>query len=168
MPNPLIQVSRLTKYFPIKTGVFQRTAGWIKAVDGISFHIRSGEMLGLVGESGCGKSTAGKAMINLERPTAGEVLLNMAPEGDPPQYVDITRLNRRARKRLRQKVQIIFQNPYGSLNPRMTVNRMLKEIINYYDLAPSAQAAHERILHLLDRVGLHPEDLNKYPHEFSG
>lgn len=168
MAEPLVIVKHLKKYYPIKAGIFQRTANWVRAVDDISFNIRQGETLGLVGESGCGKTTAGKAMINLVRPTAGEVLFNTSDNCERSEYMDIAGLSKRERRQARKMVQIIFQNPYSSLNPRMTVYRMMREVITYYKLAPAGRPATDLINELMATVGLQPTDAYKYPHEFSG
>jgi peptide/nickel transport system ATP-binding protein len=168
MEQPLVIIDHLKKYYPVKAGVFQRTAAWVKAVDDVSFTIRKGETLGLVGESGCGKTSAGKAIINLIRPTSGKVLLNTSDECEKKEYVDIAGLSKKERKKMRRQVQIIFQNPYSSLNPRMTVFRMMRQVISYYGLAPSGEATKKRIAELLTLVGLQPTDAHKYPHEFSG
>ena len=168
MVDPLVIVKHLKKYFPIKAGLFQRAVSWVRAVDDISFDIRQGETLGLVGESGCGKTTAGKAMVNLVRPTSGEVLFNTSQDGEPAEYMDIAGLSKRERRRARKTVQFIFQNPYSSLNPRMTVFRMMREVITCHKLAPAGPATAERIRQLMATVGLQPTDAHKYPHEFSG
>lgn len=170
MPEELIQVRNLKKYYPIKAGVFQRTVDWIKAVDNVSFTIKRGETLGLVGESGCGKTTTGKTIIRLVTPTSGEVFFNMTGNGNGSfsNPIDIFKMKRAELKKIRQKIQIIFQDPYGSLNPRMTVNSMMKEIVNYYHLEPTKEKTKDRIVYILEKVGLHPEDVNKFPHEFSG
>jgi oligopeptide/dipeptide ABC transporter ATP-binding protein len=167
MSTILLDVRNLKKYFPIKKGVFQRTVGWIRAVDDVSFFIRKGETLGLVGESGCGKTTTGKAIIGLNKATGGQVLYNVSANGHSD-FKDVLHLRRTEMNSMRRKMQIIFQDPYGSLNPRMTVFNMLGEIINYYRLEPTRQAKQEKIRFLLNTVGLHSEDMNKYPHEFSG
>ena len=168
MAAPLVVVKHLKKYYPVKAGILQRTANWVRAVDDISFSIKQGETLGLVGESGCGKTTAGKAMINLVRPTAGEVLFNTSDNCEGSEYIDIAGLSKRQRRRSRKMVQIIFQNPYSSLNPRMTVFRMMREVIAYYRLAPAGRPAADLINELMATVGLQPTDAHKYPHEFSG
>jgi oligopeptide transport system ATP-binding protein len=168
MAQPLVIVDHLKKYYPVKAGVFQRTKAWVRAVDDISFTIRKGETLGLVGESGCGKTSAGKTMINLTRPSSGKVLLNTSPDCEGSEYIDIAGLSKEGRKKVRKQVQIIFQNPYSSLNPRMTVYRMMREVIGYYGLAPSGEATRKKMEELLTLVGLQPSDAHKYPHEFSG
>ena len=168
MTEPLVVVEQLKKYYPVKAGVLQRTVSWVRAVDDISFKIRKGETLGLVGESGCGKTTAGKAMINLVRPTSGKVLLNTSDNCDRAEYLDLAGLSKRKRRRARKTVQIIFQNPYSSLNPRMTVFRMMREVITYHKLAPAGRSAADLIGELMATVGLQPTDAHKYPHEFSG
>jgi oligopeptide/dipeptide ABC transporter ATP-binding protein len=168
MTEPLVIVKHLKKYYPVKAGLLQRTVSWIKAVDDISFSIQQGETLGLVGESGCGKTTAGKAMINLVRPTSGEVLFNTSQNCSRAEYINIAGLPKRDRRRTRKMVQIIFQNPYSSLNPRMTVFRMMKEVIACHDLAPAGRPVADIIRELMATVGLQPTDAHKYPHEFSG
>ncbi len=155
----LIRVENLKVYFPILRGlIFQRKVGDIKAVDGISFFIRRGETLGLVGESGCGKSTTGRAILQLYRPTSGHVYF---------EDVDLTRLNGHQLRRMRRRMQMIFQDPYASLNPRMTVEAIVGEPLEVHGLARGKEK-RERVQELLQQVGLNPYFINRYPHEFSG
>lgn len=155
----LLKVENLVKYFPITRGIiFQRQIGAVHAVDGISFDIREGETLGLVGESGCGKSTTGRTIIQLYRPTAGKVFL----EG-----VDLVSLKGEELRRMRRKMQMIFQDPYASLNPRMTVGEIIGEPLIIHGVAKGKEV-QERVEHLLELVGLNPAFVNRYPHEFSG
>jgi oligopeptide/dipeptide ABC transporter ATP-binding protein len=155
----LLDVRGLEKHFPVHRGVLGRTVGHVKAVDGISFQIRRGETLGLVGESGCGKSTTGRAILRLLEPTAGQVLF----DGE-----DVGAMDRDRLRALRRRVQIIFQDPFSSLNPRMTVGGMLEEVLKVHDLVPKGLARSKRISELLEIVGLRAEDADRYPHEFSG
>jgi oligopeptide transport system ATP-binding protein len=154
----LITVDNLKIYFPIRSGIFQTEVGSVKAVDDISFTIKRGETLGLVGESGCGKSTTGRALIRLREPTAGTVKFD---------GVDLTSLDPKALRRMRRRMQIIFQDPYGSLDPRMTVGSTIAEPIETHDLA-DGDAKRDRIAELLRIVGLDPKYVSRYPHEFSG
>lgn len=155
----LVQVRNLKMHFPITQGiVIQRKVGAIKAVDGISFDIRRGETLGLVGESGCGKSTTGRAILQLYRPTAGDVLF----DGE-----NLTKLKGEPLRRMRRRMQMIFQDPYASLNPRMTVGDIIGEPLLVHNLAGSKER-RERVQELLRVVGLNPYFVNRYPHEFSG
>ena len=155
----LIQVRDLQMHFPVTKGIiFQRQVGAVKAVDGVSFSIKQGETLGLVGESGCGKSTTGRAILQLYRPTAGEVLF---------QGQDLVKLRGEDMRRMRRKVQMIFQDPYASLNPRMTVGDIVGEPIRVHNLR-QGKAVRERVQELLQLVGLNPYFINRYPHEFSG
>jgi oligopeptide transport system ATP-binding protein len=155
----LIQVRNLKMHFPITRGLLiQRKVGAIKAVDGISFDIKRGETLGLVGESGCGKSTTGRALLQLYRPTSGEVFF----EGD-----NLTKLSGERLRRMRRRMQMIFQDPYASLNPRMTVGDIIGEPLVVHNIS-SGQSRRERVQELLRIVGLNPYFVNRYPHEFSG
>ncbi|MFN0074673.1 MAG: ABC transporter ATP-binding protein [Chloroflexota bacterium] len=155
----LLEVAGLKMYFPIHKGiVFQKRVGWVKAVDDISFAVREGETLGLVGESGCGKSTTGRAILQLYRPTAGSVRF-----GD----TELTTLGGGDMRRMRRKMQMIFQDPYASLNPRMTVGSIIAEPLEIHHLA-RGKAKQERVQELLRMVGLNPYFANRYPHEFSG
>lgn len=157
--DDLVQVSNLQMHFPVTRGVlFQRRVGTVKAVDGLSFSIKKGETLGLVGESGCGKSTTGRAILQLYRPTNGEVIF----EG-----TDLTKIKGDELRRMRRQVQMIFQDPYASLNPRMTVGDIISEPIRVHKLRSGA-AVRERVEELLSLVGLNPAFANRYPHEFSG
>ncbi len=156
--NVLVRVENLKKYFPITGGLFGRVVGAIKAVDGITFEIKKGETLGLVGESGCGKSTTGRAILQLHRPTAGKVFF----EG-----VDLTSLSREELRRMRPKMQMIFQDPYASLNPRHSVGKIVGEPLVIHNLM-SGNALKERVAELLLLVGLNPAYMRRYPHEFSG
>jgi oligopeptide transport system ATP-binding protein len=156
--QPILEVRDLTKYFPIRKGLFSRTVGQVKAVDGISFDVHAGEVLGLVGESGCGKTTAGRCILQLIAPTAGSVRF----EGQ-----ELVGLPRRKMRPLRRRMQIVFQDPYSSLNPRLTVGSILREAITTHKLA-SGRAASARVAELLERVGLSPAHAARYPHEFSG
>jgi len=158
MSEILLDVQNLKKYFPIKKGVFSKTIGYVKAVDDVSFQIKKGETLGLVGESGCGKTTIGRSLLRLIEPTAGTVMF----EGK-----DVTKLKSDEMKRIRKDMQIIFQDPYSSLNPRMTVGGMITEILKYHQLA-EGEAAEKRVMYLLEKVGLSKLHARRYPHEFSG
>jgi oligopeptide transport system ATP-binding protein len=156
--TPLLEVRDLVKHYPIRTGLLARSAGRVRAVDGVSFHIRAGETLGLVGESGCGKTTVGRSVLRLIQPTSGEVRF----EGR-----DILGLNRRAMRALRREMQIIFQDPAGSLNPRMRVGSIIGEPLLVHGLAKGAEL-RTRVEDLLARCGLWREAADRYPHEFSG
>jgi oligopeptide transport system ATP-binding protein len=155
----LVDVRNLVMHFPLTKGIIlQRRVGAVRAVDGVSFTIRRGETLGLVGESGCGKSTTGRAILQLYRPTSGEVYF----EG-----VDLTKLKGEQLRRMRRKMQMIFQDPYASLNPRMTVGSIIGEPLEIHGLAKGKEK-QERVQELLRVVGLNPYFANRYPHEFSG
>ena len=156
--KPLLDVQDLVKYFPVTGGVLDREIGKVHAVDGISFTLRRGETLGLVGESGCGKSTAGRVILRLMEPTAGKVLF----DGQ-----DVFALDQHSLTSLRRRMQIIFQDPYAALNPRMTVGAIVEEGLQIHGLG-DANERERRVLYLLDRVGLRPEHRRRYPHEFSG
>ncbi len=157
--TPLLQVKNLKKYFPIRGGLFSREVARVHAVDDVSFTIEKGETLGLVGESGCGKSTTGRCILRLIEPTAGEVIF----EGK-----DVTALDKRSLRHLRRDMQIIFQDPYASLNPRMTVGSIIGEALVIHKLAKTRKEREERVIHLLETVGLSSDHLRRYPHEFSG
>ena len=156
--KPLLEVKDLQKYFEVRTGFLNSKRSYLKAVDGISFEIRRGETFGLVGESGCGKSTTGRTIIRLYDATFGEVLFD---------GVDLTKLPERELKPFRKRIQMIFQDPYASLNSRMTVTDIVGEGIQTHGLAEGAEKQN-RIYELLSRVGLKGEHANRYPHEFSG
>ncbi|MFN7471101.1 MAG: ABC transporter ATP-binding protein [Roseiflexaceae bacterium] len=159
-PETLIEVKDLKMYFPVTKGiVLRRKIGDVKAVDGLTFSIRKGETLGLVGESGCGKSTTGRALIQLYKPTTGEVIFH---------GTDLTKLAPEQMRQMRRKVQMIFQDPYASLNPRMTVGDIIAEPIMVHNLRKGKEAVRERVQELLKLVGLNPYFINRYPHEFSG
>jgi len=157
--TPLLQVKNLKKYFPIRGGLFSREVARVHAVDDVSFTIEKGETLGLVGESGCGKSTTGRCILRLIEPTSGEVTF---------EEKNVTALDKRSLRHLRRDMQIIFQDPYASLNPRMTVGSIIGEPIVIHKLAKTRKEREERVIHLLETVGLSSEHLRRYPHEFSG
>ncbi len=155
----LLEVSKLKVHFPVKHGLFSRVRSHVKAVDDVSLTVAPGETLGLVGESGCGKTTLGRAIIRLIAPTAGTVRF----DGE-----DITDLPGAELRRRRRKFQMIFQDPYGSLNPRMTVEQIVGEAIDIHHLAENSSARRKRIVELLEAVGLNATHIQRYPHEFSG
>ncbi len=155
----LLEVSELKMHFPVRRGLFRRTVGWVKAVDGVSFGIREGRTLALVGESGCGKTTAGKALLQLIRPTSGSVRF---------QGRELTRLSRRELRPVRAAIQIVFQDPYASLDPRMRTADIIEEGMRALDATATAAERDRRIDTLLDQVGLSPRAKVRYPHEFSG
>jgi oligopeptide/dipeptide ABC transporter ATP-binding protein len=158
-PNAtLLRVENLMMHFPIRRGVFQRQVGAVRAVDGVSFEVSRGETLGLVGESGCGKSTTGRTILQLYKPTAGEVMF----EG-----VDLVNLKGEQMRQMRRKMQMIFQDPYASLNPRMTVANLVGEPLMVHNVATGAEI-NDRVAHLLEIVKLNPAFATRYPHEFSG
>jgi oligopeptide transport system ATP-binding protein len=156
---PLLQVKNLVKHFPIKGGLLQRTVDRVHAVDGVSFDLQPGETLGVVGESGCGKSTTGRCVLRLIEPTSGEVWF---------QGQNVTALDRHALRALARDMQIIFQDPYASLNPRMTIGAIVGEGLVIHGLAKDAHEIEQRVAQLLTTVGLNPDYMRRYPHEFSG
>src|SRR5881628_3521432 len=155
----LLEVKNLKVYFPVKHGLFSRVQGYVKAVDNVSLTIEPGETLGLVGESGCGKTTLGRAIIRLIEPTSGQVIFDDE---------DITALRGSELRQRRRGFQMIFQDPYGSLNPRMTVEQIIGEAIDIHKLAETPAARRARINELLQAVGLNATHAQRYPHEFSG
>lgn len=159
MAETLLKVKNLVKHFPVKGGVFSKTVDKVHAVDGVSFEIASGETLGMVGESGCGKSTTGRCVLRLIAPTSGQIWFDGK---------DVTDVNTVQLRGLARDMQIIFQDPYASLNPRMTVGAIVGEALIIHKLATSAQERDDRVVELLETVGLHPDHLRRYPHEFSG
>ncbi|HJQ59337.1 MAG TPA: dipeptide ABC transporter ATP-binding protein [Vineibacter sp.] len=158
VPPPLLEVRDLKKHFPIYKGIFSRVSGQVYAVDGVSFHIAPGETLGLVGESGCGKSTVGRTLLKLLEPTAGTITVR---------GTDITALDAGRMMPYRQQMQMIYQDPYASLNPRMTAGEIVGEPFIIHDVG-TPEERRDRVAALFARVGLRPEQMNSYPHEFSG
>ncbi len=156
--QPLLKVDDLRTHFPVKAGLLQKTIGYVKAVDGVSFEVGHGETLGLVGESGCGKTTVGRTILRLIPATTGSVNFN---------GTDVFAADRQEMRKLRRGMQIIFQDPVGSLNPRMTIGRIIGEPIQVHGLAQGPEL-HDRVADLLKRVGLSPDYATRYPHEFSG
>ncbi len=154
----LVQVQDLVKSYPVRSGILQRTRGWVRAVDGVSFSIRSGETLGLVGESGCGKTTVGRGILRLVEPTRGKIYFDGR---------DVLGLRGPSLKALRREMQIIFQDPYSSLDPRMTVGDSIEEGLRIHHLG-TRQEQRDRVIEILRRVGLEDDHARRYPHEFSG
>ncbi|MEO8394961.1 MAG: dipeptide/oligopeptide/nickel ABC transporter ATP-binding protein, partial [Chloroflexota bacterium] len=159
---PLLEVRNLKMWFPRRSGFFGRDVSYVKAVDDVSFSIQPGETLGLVGESGCGKTTIGRSIVRFYQPTSGEILYR-----DGSSTVDLAKLNRAALRPYRQQIRMIFQDPHSSLNPRMTVFEIVSEVLKVNHLA-SGTELEDRVASLLRRVGLRPEYMRRYPHAFSG
>src|SRR5690349_8321969 len=155
----LLEVRGLVKHFSVGGGLFGGKAGTVRAVDGVSFSIRRGETLGLVGESGCGKTTTGRCILQLERPTRGQVIFEER---------DLTALDVAELRPIRRRMQVIFQDPYSSLNPRMTVGQILAEPLAVHGIIPNGRARRERVRELCHRVGLLPQHADRYPHQLSG
>ncbi len=155
----LLDVQELTKYFPVHRGFLGRSVDQVRAVDGVSFRLQRGETLGLVGESGCGKSTTGRAILRLIEPTSGRLIY----DGQ-----DLAKLDRAQLREFRRRAQIVFQDPFGSLNPRLTVGGMLTEVLKVHGLGETNADRSARVRELLEMVGLHTEHAGRYPHEFSG
>ncbi len=159
MPEVILEAHDLVKYYPIKTGVMRRTTGQVKAVDGVTFELHKGETLGIVGESGCGKSTLGRLLMRLEEPTSGKVIF---------QGQDWHSASGAEMRKIRRDIQIVFQDPYTSLNPRMTVGDIIGEPFEIHSEVVPKGGRRRRVQDLLDLVGLNPEHINRYPHQFSG
>ena len=159
----LLEVNDLKKWFPVRRGLIKRSEGFVKAVDGVNLFVKKGETLGLVGESGCGKTTTGRTIIRLLEPTGGEINFNDPEKG----WINLANLDRKEMVAVRPHMQIIFQDPFSSLDPRMTVERIIAEPLVINKVA-RGQALHERISELLRTVGMRPEYMSRYPHAFSG
>jgi oligopeptide/dipeptide ABC transporter ATP-binding protein len=159
MSEVLLEVENLVKHFPVGGGVLSRQSGMVRAIDGVSFTLRRGETLGLVGESGCGKTTTGRCILQLERPTSGRILF----EG-----VDLAAISAAELRAVRRRVQVIFQDPYSSLNPRMTVGQILAEPLQVHGIVRERTARQARVEELLVQVGLAPQHARRYPHQLSG
>lgn len=158
--NPvLLEIKNFNKHFPIKGGIFGRTVDWFKAVDDVSLQVRKGRTLGLVGESGCGKTTLGRSILRLLEPTAGEVIYD---------GINVTNLNKKEMREIRERMQIIFQDPYSSLNPRMTIGDIITEPMVIHGIGSTKRERYDVAADLLEKVGLKGDHLNRYPHEFSG
>ena len=158
MGKTLLKIENLKEYYPVRKGFFGKT-GYVKALDGVSFEVNDGEVFGIVGESGCGKSTLGLAITKLIEPTGGQIILN----GE-----DITHFNAQRMRPIRRQMQMVFQDPYASLNPRMSVRDIIKEPMIIHHLASSQKEMNERVVELLRQVGLDDYHANRYPHQFSG
>lgn len=154
----IVEVKNLKKYFPIKSGVLQRTTGYVRAVDGVSFSIKKGQTFGLVGESGCGKTTIGRSILRLTEPTSGEININ---------GVDIMKVKKKDLRPLRPKMQMIFQDPFSSLDPRMPVGEIIGEAVKEHNLVPKSEY-RDYVLSIMKDCGLRPYYIDRYPHEFSG
>ncbi len=158
MSLPLLEVKDLKKYYPVKKGLFSSVKTYVVAVDGVQFSLAPGETLGLVGESGCGKTTLGRAILRLVEPSSGEIFFRSK---------NILDLDQAALRTLRKEIQIIFQDPYSSLNPRMNVGALIEEGLKNHGIGASSERK-ERVVTIMAKVGLRPEQINRYPHEFSG
>lgn len=159
LDHPLLVVQDLKKYFPVTSGIFRHQVGDIKAVDGIDFTVHSGEVVGMVGESGSGKSTAARASIRLLEPTAGKITF---------MGQDFLALNQEQLRNARKEVQIVFQDPYASLNPRYTVGESVGEALLYHGMVKSKREQRDYVAEIFGRIGLSPDSMNRYPHQFSG
>lgn len=161
--NIILEVKDLKLYFPIYRGLIQRVVGHCRAVDGVSFSLRDGEVLGLVGESGCGKTTVGRTLLRLYDPTAGEIWYNRSSG----ERIDLARISQKKMKPLRRELRMIFQDPFSSLNPRLTVKDIISEPLEIHKVA-RGKKAEQRVAELMEAVGLNPALMRRYPHEFSG
>ncbi len=161
--NVILEVNDLKLHFPIYKGLLQRLAGHVKAVDGVSFKLRDGEVLGLVGESGCGKTTVGRTILRLYDPTSGEIWFNRKSG----ERINLAKISQRTMKPLRREMRMIFQDPFSSLNPRLTVKDIISEPLIIHNIARGKEA-EQRVAELMESVGLNPKLMRRYPHEFSG